>query len=627
MNALLSLLALVGVWMFVSQRWRLDSAPALMFSVASILATLFIGGMLNTLDVFVWGLRGIGLVALLVASRRWWSLRVRQLPGPAVVIPVVLVIVFWMLHRDATYFYYDEFSHWGIYLRDMLASGMFWGGETNSMHPRYVPGSVLWQYFFSQGSSFVRPDGFAYLAQFILLLTPLGLLWHRMTWADWPWALGLLLILILALAAFSPGVVSLYVDHLLSAWWVGTLLLYWHMEDTPQRRLALLALPLVVLALLKSVGLVLAAAAVGAMALQEVMTGRHPQHATAPALFSRIRVVVFASLILMMPAILVVVAWDWQRDAVGAKPSDESVAAVISSVVQRPDDDRAKTVVEIQRRYIDVLTHQQLGKQALSWEYNSFTYPLRPLYTDRHRLSYVGLLGAAAVLWWLAVGVVVPRGLRPRAALLGLGIGISAAGYAVMLFFFYRMWNSPNSILLDSVLRHLHVLAMPIFILVFVVLTPSFSRIREERPESSPVAAAIFVLVLALYTWNEPPFLRPLLVSREYHPLRAQTDAVASNLRELAAGGKVWIFLPNDMPNNFIGRLLQFQLSPVPTQVERSSDFWSGDPSLIGSVLSGHTVIWFPVEGFTIPRAATWFGSSAPSGIYLRGPDGRFRQL
>ena len=78
---------------------------------------------------------------------------------------------FWIVHGADQYFLYDEYAHWGIFVKEMLALDGLWTGDTNSMHPRYPPGAPLWQYLFN---AFLPPsEGRTYLAHFVLLLAPL----------------------------------------------------------------------------------------------------------------------------------------------------------------------------------------------------------------------------------------------------------------------------------------------------------------------------------------------------------------------------------------------------------------------------------------------------------------------
>ena len=52
---------------------------------------------------------------------------------------------------------------------------------------------------------------------------------------------------------------------------------------------------------------------------------------------------------------------------------------------------------------------------------------------------------------------------------------------------------------------------------------------------------------------------------------RAESDPLTQSVRAAAGRQRVWVFLPNDQPNEFIGRFLQFQLSPTPATIERSA--------------------------------------------------------
>ena len=622
MLVLMTLLALGGAWLQTSRWLRLEPAPALAVAVAALLAVLFVGGMLGALDASVWLLRVCGLVALVIGAHAWARSPSRVVPQLEIVLPMALLAGFWALHHSATYFYYDEFAHWGIFLKDMLARGDFWGADTNAMHPRYLPGATLWQYFFCQGLPGTYVDNVAYLAQFILLCAPLSLLWGRLDWQEWPWALGLLVVVILGLAAFSPGVTSLYVDHLLSAWFLGSLLLYLNLREEGGWRVALVCLPLLVLALIKEVGLALVMAAAAALAVEAFWRlGR--KGIFRPALLAAA---------LLLPALAATLVWNAQRDALGLEHSIGSAAAVVAAVLGQGEDPDPALAAETDRRFMEVVINQQLGNSAVSWQYNEFSYALRGVYTEPHRLSPLGFLFAWAVVWVLIVLILPTLPQRTTAIWLGLSLTLTLAAYVLMLWTNYRSVWGELGLGLPSLLRYLHVLVLPMFLLCFWIMTPSYRSAestgsRVESPSGKPrqpYLATLFVVLLAAYAWLEPPFLRPLFHSVSAYPMRDATEEVAGKVRALAGNGRVWVFLPNDQPNEFLGRFLQFQLSPTPTSVERSMDFWDGEPARVKGTLSKFEVIWFPAEGYRLDTAAEVVGSATPAGIYVRQPDGRF---
>ena len=148
---------------------------------------------------------------------------IRVIPPVSLVLLIVLSGVFWLRYGPTKIFFFDEYSHWGIYLKEMIARDALWDENTNAMHARYLPGPSLFQYFFSRGAT-TAFEGAALLAQFVLFLTPLLLLTHRLRWHQWPWIIGVLALGLLSITQFSQGLSSLYVDHVLGAWLAGSLL-------------------------------------------------------------------------------------------------------------------------------------------------------------------------------------------------------------------------------------------------------------------------------------------------------------------------------------------------------------------------------------------------------------------
>jgi hypothetical protein len=171
----------------------------------------------TALAVHVGGTALLGLEALR-QSRRQAAV---EIPLPFGVL-VLLCTWFWVVHGADQYFLYDEYAHWGIFLKDMLALDGFWTGDTSSVHPRYPPGAPLWQYLFNV---FLEPsEGKTYFAHFVLLLAPLLTLWNNVRWSQPAWAVAILTLALLAIANFGLGVSTVYVDQVVGVWFLGTLL-------------------------------------------------------------------------------------------------------------------------------------------------------------------------------------------------------------------------------------------------------------------------------------------------------------------------------------------------------------------------------------------------------------------
>ena len=84
---------------------------------------------------------------------------------------LVLPVLYWLVHAESKPMFWDEYSHWGAYVREMSVTHQLWTAETNAAHPDYPPLAALWQYFIIL--PFGYSEGGVYLAHFILLLAPL----------------------------------------------------------------------------------------------------------------------------------------------------------------------------------------------------------------------------------------------------------------------------------------------------------------------------------------------------------------------------------------------------------------------------------------------------------------------
>ena len=58
----------------------------------------------------------------------------------------------------------------------------------------------------------------------------------------------------------------------------------------------------------------------------------------------------------------------------------------------------------------------------------------------------------------------------------------------------------------------------------------------------------------------------------------------------------VWLFLPDDLANGFLGHLFQFLMAPTPTHVERDRAFLDRQPEEALKDWSKFDYVWLPSE-------------------------------
>ena len=601
---LLSLIPIIGTAL-AWRRWQtITAASAMLHAVSAILIVLFLGSLVGLLLPVTMLLM---IVGTLLAAIEGYRLARQKHPVPiAIGIFAILCIAFWTIHSGSSYFYYDEYSHWGVFLKEMLAKNQLWAADSNSMHPRYLPGTSLWQYFFAVFSR--NPEGAAYLAQFALLLTPLLVLWEKTNWRQVMWHFGILVLVVVAVTNFGHGFVSLYVDHLLGAWFAGVLLNFL-LEVRHRRFLALLSylLPLAVIVLIKTTGVFFVVAAAGIMTLLLIVredSGTAGQ--VSGKQFRRAMILPLATIIMSLSVLSV---WNMNRDATGHGVEGGSSKSIVSGLLSRDSIFDDTKQAELTRRFIDVVLHQQISKDEISAQYNAFSYPLMPLFKKNLRLTTASLLGLSFIALLLLARSIVANPIRRTWAIAAACVWLSAVVYIAVLYLGYRyVSTTENGFYLSSYVRYAHSMLLPVVLFCFAPLVPAFAGshlppLKLSNKLEVARHSMIFFLALTTLIAFERPYLKPLYTTQRAPEIRTQIDPLTEQLRAAIGEARLWVFFPNNASNGFIGQMLQYQLSPGSAYIEEDTSVLFGDQEILKNELTNWEYAWFPVQDPEIDAA------------------------
>ena len=596
---LLVLIPLLGYILFWQRVTGSRSSSSALHASSAIIAMLYLGAIANqllpvTLLLFVCG-------SLLAAHESWKLIRQKgRLPVPLGIF-VILCTLFAVLHHNNTFYLYDEFSHWGIYLKEMLATNALWGSDSSAMVLRYPPGAPLWQYFFLRFTGFT--EGNAYLAQFCLLMLPLLVLWQGIRWNQPYWLIATLALVAFAVSNFGHGFANLYVDHLLSAWFAGTIFNFMRdLKDRTPRQLLMYALPVATLVLIKDAGLYFALAAIGIMGLLLFwhVAFRTGEKNVRPALVTAGRL----ALICIVCAGLISASWNANRNAAGIPESTFSTSGIVSGITSGKSQFDDAEQAELSRRFLQVILHQQISKNETFEPFGEFNFDIMHIFTEKIRLTTASLL-LLFVIWQIVVLYkLVDRSDRWRWAIGGAGLILTAIIYIGMLYLSYRFAFGERAMILPSYLRYVHSAILPMVLFMFLPLLPGFSPQSDGEialpghRRISRSMAVFTVLLAALYTF-ETPYLTPLYRAHEAPEIRQQMKPYIDRVRNLAEGnGSVWIYLPVPDPTAVRRRIFLYEMSPVRTEVVTDPDFLGQDPSRIQDVVARWDYLWFPIQDF-----------------------------
>lgn len=651
LSPLLVLLPLTGIILARARAVNIDTGRAALQSVSGLIVLLFLGALLDLLPGTIIGLLATGTLLLVR------ELYIAVTRGP-VTIPVplglflVLSAMFWLAHWNNQYFFYDEYAHWGIFLKEMQAAAGLWGGDTNSLHPRYPPGSTLWQYFFTAYTR--QTDGAAYLAQFTLLITPLLVLWSSLTWRRVGWIAGILAAVALLLANYGHWIASNFVDHVLATWFAGTILCF-ILDRRDGKRLGLLvyALPLTVLPLLKDVGLFFALCAAGIMA---TLTLRTVSRRGSPGVSGSVTPALCALLISawVIAPVGASSLWSWNRDLAGAPADVMSVGGILSGLLDddasgveraepRPREglDGRHTPIrlgheqraDVKTRFARVMFHQQIAKNRTSIEFHEFSEPVMGLYTDKLRLTTVSLL-ALFVVWQLVLNRWLLSGEgRWTWGITGAGLLATCLAYIFILYLSYQFAFGLHGLKIPSYIRYANTALLPLLIMALAPLLPATYPISRTQPPPEgrghprrlPLAFSLVLCALYLF---ETPYFAPFYRDHPRYPMREKAAASAEVIRKEVGDGRLWVFYPWQDGNGFLGWLMKFQLTPVRTDIERDPSVLELEPGELLSLLRQYDYVWFPVSHSRIDAMiATLPGADAKGRLYRVVTDGGLTRL
>jgi len=608
----LTLLPLLGLTWYLSERMRISASAGLLFAVSGSVLLLFCAGLVGALW---WAAAAIHVVGtVLLGAAAWHTLRGTIGPWDAAASPWILLIasaVFWYVYRQDQYFFFDEYSHWGVYVREIHAWDEFWRANTNALHPRYVPGPALFQYLFTFFGQPTEP--LTYLAQFVLLATPLLMLFANMRLRQVPWLIGTLALCLAVLTNYSLGVRSLYVDHLLGAWLLGVVLCYMLERDVSARRLAMHAVALSTVALIKDAGLAFALA--GAAVIAVLWAGR-TRRIPAPVAF-RAAKTALAFIALAAPALICSLAWSWNRDLVGAPHDVMSTGGIVAGLASALREGLSSTTVAVSALFLDTFLNQSLANNSWFWQLNEFTYPVRAVLDQPGRMTTMGLFAVFALWWTLLTRFVLDDRARWEWRVAGWGLFLTAAGYVGLLLSSYSFAFADRGILLPSYTRYVNTITVPLVLLCFVPLLPGFAKSAitqgdHEMPTAGHIRAMLFAAGLALLYLVEKPLFDRILLPNPRIELRRQLGPGTLLIKEAIKQSSIWVHFPGDVKNGFAGELLQFLLTPAPTSIERSTDFLRQDRSALFQVWRKYDYLWFagPVD----PGFAQMLGELAGGG-------------
>ena len=560
---LLILPSLAGWFLIGNRLFGSRKELGLLSLVSAVTVLLYAAALAGVLEVVARALFWGGLAACLWLEVREGretfrrDLRCWLVPGIAVYL--VFATAHWLIFQEASFLYWDEFSHWGLAVKEILFRHGLYDGSGNVQFPHYPPGAPLWIYWVTVNTGF--SEGAAYFAHALLLLAPVPLLFRRIRFRDWPRLACAVLLLLLVIANYGQGLANLQVDGILGLFLAGVVLAELA-DDLPGYKTLLLLPPLAVLPLLKESGVILAAAAVLFIVVRRALRAILLRRENLRRLVTIKRLVVGAALFLV--PFLSAATWNAHLRHAGIHRAEEknNPFAVFPAALLTGDLNERQA--EVAGRFGDLLLHQQLSRTRELLRYNEFSYALRDKLDAPVRLSAVGWAICFALVAAAAFLLTRRRRQRVDIAVTACFLEVFLIGYSFLLFCMYVFIFSPSSSMrMASYVRYMGTAVLPVALLAGAFFLPVTQGAAAEDPaRRNRRLAALTTLIFGLYT-VERPYVVPLLQPNPAHEFRRRTAAAVQLIRQTVPEGKRLGIVFQVRENGFMRQMLRYDLAPI----------------------------------------------------------------
>jgi hypothetical protein len=142
MTALFALLPIFGFATIFNIFLKKNISTSIFFSITAIISVLFVFGMFELLQIGSYLLFYGGIFILLIMSIIYNNKLFISLKSVPSIMFIFINIIYLYLMKDAQFFFWDEYSHWGQFIKDMYYFNSFYGANTSISHLNYPPRSV-----------------------------------------------------------------------------------------------------------------------------------------------------------------------------------------------------------------------------------------------------------------------------------------------------------------------------------------------------------------------------------------------------------------------------------------------------------------------------------------------------
>lgn len=588
MIAITALLPIFGYAAIFYIFFKRTVSASIFFSITSLITILFLFGMMGFLKSGTYILFYGGICFLLFLSIWFKDKLFEAVQSVPFIIFTIINIIYCYLMQDAKLFFWDEYSHWGAFIKEMYYFHHFYDASSVAAHVNYPPGISIWDYFI------VLPTGFGegklYFAYFLILFSSTLMMYEKLSFKQVHWIVLVFSIQMVVFAGFGHWFSSIYVDHVIGAMFAGLLLTYL-VDHFDGKQFILFVFPLTAIVLIKEIGLYFGFASIGLILILQISRFKlESGNSLLSSIKEQKRVFVILSIV-ALSMVLVLKAWGMRQDSLGVKKEVQTISGITKSIFSDKKVLAKDIETEVKKRFWEVVFYQQLHKEKVSLNYNEFSYGIMPNYKNVIKLSTIGSFLFFILMCIVAYFSINSRNKKIEISIIGSYMLFISIIYLFILYFSFLVAFGNSALRIPSYVRYMDMAILPLMFVGFIFFLPLFqsksnnNMIQDKRLFFSSLGVIVILIFIT------KPYFKPLYSQLE-NGVRVNIDKATENiLRVIPLKSTVFVVFPVKN-NGSLNNILKYSLIPGRATVSRN-DFSQKSSKEMMEEFMQYEYIWF----------------------------------
>ncbi len=585
MTAILALLPIFGYATIYNIFFKKNVSVSIFFSISSIISILFIFGMFEFLQLGTYLLFYGGILLLLIMSIIYNNKLFESLKSVPFVMFTVISIVYLYLMQDAQFFFWDEYSHWGAFIKYVYNVGAFYDTSCTAAHLNYPPGITLWDYFIVLPTGF--KEGSIYFGYFLIIFSSTLMMYEKLRFKDIHWIFLVVVIQITLYASFGHWLSCIYVDHIIGSIFAGLVLAYLS-DNFKTKELFLFLFPLITIVLIKDIGLYFGLAFLGLVLLFSIVNTKLDNNKSFIFNIKLHQKMIAILLVLFLAMVIVLKSWSTHQESKGILKEGQTMTGVIKNIFSDNRVLDSKTEEEVKKRFWNVVNYQQLHKEKISLNYNEFSYSIISKYKKELKLSTTGVMIFFILMFILYYSIEKDKNAKIRLAIIYPYILIITLVYLLILFFSFQVAFGNGALRIPSFVRYMNMGVLPMLLIGFSFMLPLYTEKYSDNNSKKFLMTAGVIIILGYIT---TPYLKPMY-SQLNNGFRQTSDKISlSILKNVPAKSKLFVIFPIKN-NGSLNNILRYSLIPIHSTISKY-DFQNKSSQEMLNIYSKYEYIWF----------------------------------